>query len=736
MFEPRGTFHTVTLLTVNHSTEHISHKRRRRRIRQPLRSNDDHHLQQHHHHQQQQYRHGTEPDQEPPQQLYEQHYFDEPEMPIHPALEFEIETTERKESVSSLEGIDSILLLSSSSLSPTAIAPYTALRDETHHRTTENDLLVIQQQQYQQEQDTIPSQHLDSYTHYDTPLLLSGNSKVINRNILRLYQQNCVTLPDLYYWLSVICLIISGVGIAVTLKLQAIAMYNYPNFLNIYTNLLYIPFCYAYIVPITSSCGIQSNEHHSISYTSITLSSLLQLPSKSLLLKMMIIGILDAITATLQTFAAVYVPGPLLVLVPQAAIPVSMICKYCFTRTKTAGASERAITSSIFSMPAMGAIIILVGIFIVLEPVWSSQRAPDYYCEAIDPYNDCSICNIASTEMECAGKSTSQAHHLNVSEIPRASKQWLFNASSTDEVHPNSGSVPCQWIPFEESTKEKESLEVIWSTLLVLSTIPMAISAVCKQRAIHSLSSGATTQAHETSDSTAPLVASTPEMGVAASPVIFMSGWIAVFQLLASLILTIPAGIMSSPSIHPWKVPENLWNGILCYSGYPIVVNGCHPDTMCTSYHVALWINVGVICHVVYSVSLIVILQASSDCTPLFLALTATVPLGHLAFTLPLLPLSSQESLDAIDLIGLFVIISGLIMYRFSNDTTRCSKRQRHTHPSTGTDEESISSIDGSIKFLSQQVQSSISSLWMQVANQTSYTLLRETLDLDPNGNV
>ena len=188
---------------------------------------------------------------------------------------------------------------------------------------------------------------------------------------------------------------------------------------------------------------------------------------------------------------------------------------------------------------------------------------------------------------------------------------------------------------------------------------------------------------------------------------------------------------MSSPSVQPWKVPENLWNGLLCYTGYPVIVNGCHPDTMCTSYHVALWINLGVLCHVIYTVSVIVILQASSESMSLFFALTFTVLLALFAFNVPILPILSHERFGTLDAIGLALVIFGLVLYRFTNDSMTCSKQQRHVHLSTERDDETVLTVDGSVKFLSQRIQSSVSNIWMQVANQTSYTLLREPLRPD-----
>jgi hypothetical protein len=39
-------------------------------------------------------------------------------------------------------------------------------------------------------------------------------------------------------------------------KLQTIPMYNYPNFLNLLTSFVYIPVCFAYIIPMARNGGI------------------------------------------------------------------------------------------------------------------------------------------------------------------------------------------------------------------------------------------------------------------------------------------------------------------------------------------------------------------------------------------------------------------------------------------------------------------------------------------------
>ena len=76
-----------------------------------------------------------------------------------------------------------------------------------------------------------------------------------------------------------------------------------------------------------------------------------------------------------QVFASIYLPGPLLILLPQAAIPISM-------------AFSNRITGERFRLfQYAGAIVVIVGILVVLEPLMSHRNSPDNVCEAIDMDN-------------------------------------------------------------------------------------------------------------------------------------------------------------------------------------------------------------------------------------------------------------------------------------------------------------------------------------------------------------
>jgi drug/metabolite transporter (DMT)-like permease len=398
-----------------------------------------------------------------------------------------------------------------------------------------------------------------------------------------------LTLPDLsrlltlYLYLFLLTLLLAN-------------RYNYPNFLNLFGNFMYIPICFAYIVP-TSKFGWFNN--------SITPEQL-ALPKRPFA----IMGALDCLAMSMQIFASVYLPGTLLVLLPQAAIPLSMIF------------SRYLLHERYGVRQYLGAMVVLAGILIVLEPVITLRHAPEYYCEAVNVHNDCTICQVEATEDACRS-------HKN--ETP----EFLWDGDDSN----NSGGM-CDWLPFDEASKDTEFLISVWSLVMIASCVPMTLSTVYKQMALGD--------------------------GTDLDP-IYLNGWIAVFQFCFSLVLAFPAGMSSSPSVSPLDLPRNVWDGIQCYLGHGTVETGCHPDSMC-SFHAALFVNVCLICNFVYSFFIMFVLKyGSSDL--LFLALTIMVPIGNIAFALPFMP--ESQPMHASDLVALAVIMSGLVLYRFSGGTSR-----------------------------------------------------------------
>ena len=124
---------------------------------------------------------------------------------------------------------------------------------------------------------------------------------------------------------------------------------------------MYVPLCFAYILPV-KRYGLLDN-------------AIPPETSKMSKRPFVVMGLLDCLAGTLLTFAAVYLPGSLLVLLPQAAIPISMILSRRIKREKYA------------VHQCLGAFVVVLGIVLaVLGPLLllSRGRDPDYACVAYD----------------------------------------------------------------------------------------------------------------------------------------------------------------------------------------------------------------------------------------------------------------------------------------------------------------------------------------------------------------
>jgi uncharacterized membrane protein len=105
-----------------------------------------------------------------------------------------------------------------------------------------------------------------------------------------------------------------GTGNRIFMKLQTIPMYNYPFFLNMLTTFVYVPACFAYIIPMQLFGTSITPEQRAI-------------PRH----KFAVMGLLDAVAGIMGTFAVNYISNAsMIVLLQQAAIPISMVISRCF----------------------------------------------------------------------------------------------------------------------------------------------------------------------------------------------------------------------------------------------------------------------------------------------------------------------------------------------------------------------------------------------------------------------
>jgi drug/metabolite transporter (DMT)-like permease len=263
---------------------------------------------------------------------------------------------------------------------------------------------------------------------------------------------------------------------------------------------MYIPICFAYIIPVARN-GLFNN---AISAEHIAI------PRKPFV----VMGALDCLATSMQIFSSVYLPGPLLVLLSQAVIPCSMVLS-----RYSLGARYRL-------AQYLGAVVVLVGILVVLEPVITHRRSPDYYCEAIDRLSDCTVCQVEVAEDACLS-------HRNILDDD-GSQWWLPDNNSTVR------DTLCLWLPYDMAPRREEALTFFWSLVMLASTIPMTLSTIYKEVALGG--------------------------GTELDP-IYLNGWIAVFQFFFSFLVAVPAGWLASPSVDPWDLPRNMWDGLLCFAG-------------------------------------------------------------------------------------------------------------------------------------------------------------------------
>jgi len=322
-------------------------------------------------------------------------------------------------------------------------------------------------------------------------------------------------------------MVLVGLGNKVFNKLMTIPMHNYPNFLNLLTSFVYIPVCFAYIIPMAYYGHIPSEQF--------------EVPKKTIA----IMGTLDALAGIMQIFGATYLPGPLIILLLQAAIPVSMII------------SRYLVNAQYDRYQYGGAVIVAGGILIVLGPSLTGGG------------------------------------------------------------------------------------DIVWSIVLILSTIPMALSSVYKEIAL----------------------------GETELDAIYLNGWVAVFQFFFSLVLAVPSSLASDPPVPISDLPQNMWNGMKCYVGISsYTCDADANDDSCTADkcfpQAPEFVNIYLVFNQFYNLLIILILKYGSS-NLLYLALTLMVPLGNVVFTLPFVPENSP--LRVTDIVGLVVICFGLGCYRFAS---------------------------------------------------------------------
>jgi hypothetical protein len=307
-----------------------------------------------------------------------------------------------------------------------------------------------------------------------------------------------------------------------------------------------------------------------------------------------IMGFYDCVTGILLTFAAVYLPGSLLILLPQAAIPISMILS-----NKIKG--ERYACYQIF-----GAFVVVLGILVVLEPLITQRHVAHYMCVAYDEEEYCSVCMEELTEGGCLSRRTIEGSsssnmvdgdgdgdasapgehdgmHFLWSYLAQSNNSSSSSSTSTLPDDDHDGMV-CQWIPStlaqQTFSGSSTNTTLLWSVMTILACIPMTLSSIYKEMTL---------------------------TGANSIDPIFLNGWVAIFQFFFSLVLSIPAGMTSRPPVTPLELPINIWDGLKCYIGISTISSGCHPDDKC--FEAPLYVNVFFVFNVCFNILMIFVLK-------------------------------------------------------------------------------------------------------------------------------
>ena len=318
-------------------------------------------------------------------------------------------------------------------------------------------------------------------------------------------------------------------------RLSTFPMHNYPVFTNMMSCAIYIPICFAYIIPIVSYTNNISKEQQDI-------------PKY----KFAVMGAYDSLAGIMQTFATNYISSSsTIVLVQQSAIPISMAI------------SKVALKAEYSFYQYLGAGVVLFGIFIVLIPTFT------------------------------------QSNH---------------GSDST-------------------SGENDSGFQLFWIAVMVLSCIPMCLSSVYKEKAL----------------------------GETEIDVVYLNGWVAVYQFLFSIPLCVPSSMVIG--MYPQDIIPNLWGGAKCWVGVNTIVagnaKGLPPDDCSAA---PLFYNLYLAFNVVFNILIVVILKHGSA-NIMWMASTVIVPLSNVAFSLSFMP--GHRPMNTYDVIGLGVIMLGLIFYRF-----------------------------------------------------------------------
>lgn len=174
--------------------------------------------------------------------------------------------------------------------------------------------------------------------------------------------------------------------------------------------------------------------------------------------------------------------------------------------------------------------------------------------------------------------------------------------------------------------------ELLWIFVLMVSCVPMCLSSVYKEQAL----------------------------GETEIDIMYLNGWVAVFQTLFAIPLCLPSAQVINIAFS--EIIPNMYGGAMCLVGINSITNKA--DGLNDACEMApLYVSLYLAFNVVYNILIVVILKHGSA-NILWMASTVIVPLSDIAFSLKFMP--GSRPLHFMDLVGLVVIMFGLVVYRFT----------------------------------------------------------------------
>jgi uncharacterized membrane protein len=187
----------------------------------------------------------------------------------------------------------------------------------------------------------------------------------------------------------------------------------------------------------------------------------------------------------------------------------------------------------------------------------------------------------------------------------------------------------------DASSTDSNNSELSWILVLVVSCVPMCLSSVYKEKALG-------------------------EMEI---DVIYLNGWVAVFQSLIAIPLCYPSAFVINIPFS--NIFMNLQSGFYCWFGINTITEDYNPfnQPLDNCSNAPLFVSLYLAFNIVYNYLIVIILKHGSA-NILWMASTVIVPLSNVVFSLQFMP--GHRDLNTFDIFGLFVIMFGLIIYRFT----------------------------------------------------------------------